>query len=478
MFRKLQSQEHPPGKRATNPPLSILFVIWQFFPIVGGAEVRTLREARALQARGHQVRVLTLRLKRSLAVAENIEGVPVQRIGGLFVRDRLRLRFGAQWITEWLLWRELVRSRHAYDLVHLRQLSGLARPAALAALLTGKPLFIRLASASPAEDLLVRMNEETTLCPGPLDPSLPFLRVKANSWVSGDIPMLWRSQWLAGFTLWLLKCCGALFIAISSRIRSELQGIGVRTAQIAFLPNGIDLEQYEESRLSVAIRLAHQSAGIQKVICVSRFNFQKGQDVLIQAWRQVHAALPEARLQLVGGGSLRPQLEALVAALDLGQCIEFVDLVQDARPFLAEADLFVLASRFEGMPNALLEAMACGLPCVATRVSGTEDVIVDGESGLLVPADDSDGLARALLALLTNRDRARAYGAAAWKRVQQLFQDDTLIEHLLDLYRFAVEGEHRFPPSWGFHEEAMVSGASEEAPLLSRPMSISAKSEE
>jgi glycosyltransferase involved in cell wall biosynthesis len=449
------------GTSEGNQPLSILFVTWQFYPIVGGAEVRTLREARALQARGHQVRVLTLRLKRSLAAKETIEGVPVQRIGGLFVRGRLRLRFGAQWIPEWLLLRELLRSRHSYDLVHLRTLSGLARPAALAALFTGKRLFIRLGGAGPSYDQSVRLGAETTLCPGPLDPTLPFLKVESRSWVGGDLDTLRRTQLLANLTLRLLKRCGGVFIAISTRIQNELQGIGVRPEQIALLPNSIDLEHYREQALSVNARLAAQPTETLKAVCISRFNYVKGLDVLIQAWRGVHAALPKARLQLVGGGRLRPQLEALAAALHLSQSIEFVDLVRDVRPFLAEADLFVLPSRFEGMPNALLEAMACGLPCIATHVSGSEDLIVDGESGRLVTPGDPESLSKALLALLSDRAQAQAYGAAAYQRVQQCFQEDMLIGQLLGLYRGAAEGASS--PSAGFQEGALVAGASTRA---------------
>ncbi|HEY7347999.1 MAG TPA: murein biosynthesis integral membrane protein MurJ [Ktedonobacterales bacterium] len=467
-----------PAPAQQKDSLSVQFVTWQFFPFVGGAEVRALREARALQARGHRVHVLTLRLKRSLAATEEIEGVPVRRIGGLFVRGRLRLRFGAQWIAEWLLFRELLRARNSYQVVHLRQLSVLARPAALAALFTGKPLFIRLASTSPSDDPLVRMSAKTTLCLGPLNPSLPFLQVEEHSWAGSDLQTLRRSQWLAGLTLWLLKYCGAVFIAISTRIQTTLQKIGFRPKRIALLPNGIDLDQYKEYALGVSMRLAAQPTEAPKVVCAARFNYVKGLDVLIHAWREVHAALPEARLLLVGGGTLRYQLEALAAALDLSQSIEFIDLTQDVRPFLAEADLFVLPSRFEGMPNALLEAMACGLPCVATRVSGSEDAIVDGESGLLVPPGDPESLAKALLALLMDRNRARACGAAAYMRVQQHFQDDTLIDQLLGLYHEAVGGKHLLPTPVGLQEAAPFSGAPTETPSLARPMSARAKSEE
>src|SRR5205823_4031015 len=90
------------------------------------------------------------------------------------------------------------------------------------------------------------------------------------------------------------------------------------------------------------------------------------------------------RLRLVGDGIFMPQMKRIVAELGIQDSVEFLGLRADVVDLLQQSWGFVLPSRWEGMPNALLEAMACGLPCVATRVSGSEDIISDGVNGLLV----------------------------------------------------------------------------------------------
>src|SRR5207302_207489 len=131
-----------------------------------------------------------------------------------------------------------------------------------------------------------------------------------------------------------------------------------------------------------------------------RLYYQKGIDVLIQAWGIVHKQLPQARLIIVGDGPIRHQLKYIANALGVDDSIEFVGQQNNIVAQLQRGSIFVLPSRWEGMPNAVLEAMACGLPCVATRVSGSEDIITHGVNGLLVEPEAYMGMAQALLTLL------------------------------------------------------------------------------
>ncbi|MGH2517244.1 MAG: glycosyltransferase, partial [Ktedonobacterales bacterium] len=201
---------------------AVLFLTNQFLPRVGGAEVLTLREAAALRALGHRMRIVTLRLERDWPANEEREGVPVRRTGGMFIGRKLRLRFGAQWLAELHLFRELVRSRTSYDLIHMRQVSFLARPVALAALLTRKPVLVQIANAGPGRDAPVPAGAETTLYAGALDPTAPYLRVAAGSWGASDIDTLRHSQWLAGLTLRLLRRHNATFLSVSERTTAHL----------------------------------------------------------------------------------------------------------------------------------------------------------------------------------------------------------------------------------------------------------------
>ncbi len=456
----LPAWDHLPTDRrpvATAAPInvaeeqrpSVLFLIHQFLPYVGGAELRALRDAVALQASGHSVRILTLRLDRALARQEVIDGVLVQRIGGLFIRGRLRLRFGAQWLPEFLLFRELLRSRQSYDVIHLRQLGALARPAALVARFTRKSLLVRLGAGDPGSGAPAGRHAVAHLLAGPLDPSLPFLRVSARNWAVGDIATVRRTQWLAGVTLWLLKRPGVMLLPTSTRMRAYLLRHGFPASHVVVLPNGVDVATYRSAAHVISMRTEMSSL---TVLCVSRLRFEKGLDVLLQAWPAVRAAEPRARLQLVGGGDLRAQLEQLARALGIEDSVHFVDHVSDVRPFLAAADIFALPSRWEGMPNALMEAMACGLPCVATRVSGSEDLIRDGESGLLVPPNAPVTLAAALISLLRDPERRRDLGTAARECITTRFDQRKLTHDLADLYARALATRPALVPEGAGHQ--------------------------
>jgi glycosyltransferase involved in cell wall biosynthesis len=176
------------------------------------------------------------------------------------------------------------------------------------------------------------------------------------------------------------------------------------------------------------------------VICMARLEYVKGIDVLLQAWKRVQDRLPTpAHLLLVGDGSLRPQLERLTRALALTAYVEFAGLRTDTVAQWQRGSLCVLPSRREGMPAALLEAMACALPCVATRVSGSEDLIQSGYNGLLVEPDDDGSLADALLQLLLDAELRTRYGWAARAMVEQHYTLEHMLHRYLELYDALVQ---------------------------------------
>jgi glycosyltransferase involved in cell wall biosynthesis len=169
------------------------------------------------------------------------------------------------------------------------------------------------------------------------------------------------------------------------------------------------------------------------VLFVGRLAYQKGVDVLLHAWRIVREHLPESeqpRLAIVGMGPRQAQLEQLAATLDIVDSVEFAGLQRDVVAWLSRSDVLVLPSRWEGMPNAVLEAMASGLPCIATRVSGSEDIIQHGANGLLVAPDDPEELAGALLSLLRDPALGLQYGRAARATAEEYYS----LGHILDVY--------------------------------------------
>jgi glycosyltransferase involved in cell wall biosynthesis len=157
------------------------------------------------------------------------------------------------------------------------------------------------------------------------------------------------------------------------------------------------------------------------VITVGRLVEQKGIDVLLAAWAKVAASLPDWRLALVGDGPLADELKEQARKLGVEDSVDWVGHVSDPFPLLRGAKLFVMTSRFEGTPNALLEAMACGLPAVVSDASpGPCELIGADESraGLIVPVEDANATADAILRLARDDTLRRRFGLAARERVR------------------------------------------------------------
>src|SRR5690348_17102649 len=146
---------------------------------------------------------------------------------------------------------------------------------------------------------------------------------------------------------------------------------------------------------------------------------------------QWHAGL-RPRLRLVGAGVFMPQMQRIVAELGIQDSVEFLGLRRDVVDLLQQSWGFVMPSRWEGMPNALLEAMACGLPCVATRVSGSEDIILAGVNGLLVEPEQPAEMAQALRRLIEDSELAQRLGQAGRATVVRDYQLTTMVEQCLE----------------------------------------------
>lgn len=169
------------------------------------------------------------------------------------------------------------------------------------------------------------------------------------------------------------------------------------------------------------------------VVCVAALRPEKGHDVLLSAFAQVHRAVPDARLQLVGDGAMREALQAQAAAAGIGGCVEFLGSVPDVWDHLATADVFALASRSEAFGIAIAEAMAAGLPVVAPAVGAISELVQPGVTGELFPAGDATALAGHLVALLTSPERRAAMSAAALTAAEPL-RVERAVERYFDVY--------------------------------------------
>lgn len=163
-----------------------------------------------------------------------------------------------------------------------------------------------------------------------------------------------------------------------------------------------------------------------QIVAMGRLTYQKGFDVLLRAFAECVATYPEWRLTVLGEGEERASLERLTATLRLTSRVDFPGHVTDPHRYLAEAGLFVLPSRYEGFPNALLEAMALGLPVVAADCpSGPREIVRPGVDGLLVPPDDVPALHRALTSLMADTAARQRLGGRA-REVSGRFSADSI----------------------------------------------------
>jgi glycosyltransferase involved in cell wall biosynthesis len=234
----------------------------------------------------------------------------------------------------------------------------------------------------------------------------------------------------------MLLCCADLVVAVSRQMAEALRTSGYRPTSVTQIHNGIDLTAIAARRPADAVR---RELGIDPDALVigtaGRLSPVKGHDGLLRAVRLILDELPEARVLLVGGGPLRGALEEQAAALGVAHACVFAGARQDVHDLTAAMDIFVLPSLHEGIPMAVLEAMAYGKPVVATAVGGLPEVIQDGINGVLVPPGDHRALANACVALARDRERAATLGVRARRHVEDRFSHQQSGRALLAAYR-------------------------------------------
>jgi glycosyltransferase involved in cell wall biosynthesis len=205
--------------------------------------------------------------------------------------------------------------------------------------------------------------------------------------------------------------------------------------RVVVMPNPISDACLEAGRASTGSRA-------RRVVGVGRLVPQKGFDTLIAAFDRAAAGRPEWSLVIAGQGPLEDALRAQALGTRAADRIALAGLLQKPEALLAASAIYVLSSRFEGFPNALVEGMACGCAVIATDcASGPAEIITSGADGLLVPVDDVDALAASLEALITNDDDRRRLGAAAARSVDSL-RVDVIAERWIRLLR-VVAPENR-----------------------------------
>ena len=207
-------------------------------------------------------------------------------------------------------------------------------------------------------------------------------------------------------------------------------------AKIRVVHNGIDLTRLPPFSLDrvAARRTAGFDPQRRLVAQVGRLTAQKDYPTFLAAAARVAVEVADVDFLVVGEGELRSELEAEVGRLDLGGRVRFLGLRHDVPALLGAVDVLVLTSRYEGLPNVVIEAMATGAVAVATDVGGVRELLVSGETGFIVPPGDAQAVADAVLAVLRAPESALRTAAAARRRVETEFTVDAMVRRTMELY--------------------------------------------
>lgn len=232
-------------------------------------------------------------------------------------------------------------------------------------------------------------------------------------------------------------------VAISEECYNNLIAFGVREEKIIRIPNGVDKDKFsvkgDSYREKIKNELVPWFDGSEKIITVvASIQFRKGIDILVEAFRGAASKIPSLRLLIVGRPSNNYEtVKNLVEKYELSKKVYFAGETSDVQQFLSVTDVYVSSARprAEGLSNSLLEAMSMGLPVVATRVSGSMDVIRDSENGLLVNTEDPDALQDAIVKVFQNEDMAKRMGQEARETILASYSLDRVVEKYENLYK-------------------------------------------
>jgi glycosyltransferase involved in cell wall biosynthesis len=241
----------------------------------------------------------------------------------------------------------------------------------------------------------------------------------------------WSFQWGPEAVI----CC---YEGQASSLKGEI-GAAQPKARVVGIPNGVDILRFRPPREDETAARTRWRFGARHVVLIcGHLSDVKGHPTFLRAAARIAAELPGCAFLALGGETaqkgFRAELERLARELGIAALVHFLGFRDDVPAIIQAADVMALPSRDEGLPLAVLEAMACGRPVVSTPVGGVPEAITDGETGLLVQPDDPEALAGAVLRILRDTELARRLGAAARRRVEKQFSLDRFAAQVVDLY--------------------------------------------
>jgi glycosyltransferase involved in cell wall biosynthesis len=385
--------------------MRVLMVISQFHPIIGGAEKQAKLVAKTLAKKGIDVSILTGWWKFGTPRKETIEGIKIVRnfsCWRIFGIQGIRTLGALVYIVSLGIY--LLLHRREYDILHVHQV-----------------LYPAFVSAFVGKGLLKK----------------PILVKMGCSGLTSDTKNIKRFP-LGSFQLkYLLKEMDCL-VTVNEEGIKEFLNLGYPLSRIQYIPNGVAPSLDGKTHYDQVLFL----------ITTVRLDKQKGIDILLKAWARVVTHENNLKLLILGHGPLESELRNMAQTLGIGDSVKFIGEVTHVEEYLKKSDIFVLASRAEGMSNALLEAMSHGLACIATNISGNAELmgmgngskILKGDfiaspNGLLIQPEDIEGLTKAILFLVKNQKERENLGRNGRQYIQKNFSIDLVADKYITLYQ-------------------------------------------
>lgn len=378
-----------------------------YLPVINGGVVQCRELMRSLRGRV-DFTVLTTSNDHALGSTDTIEGVPVYRI---LVDVR---RTASKILATLRLAARFFQLHRRFEIVHIHGFSTKTVVVTLLARLFRKKILLALHNGDSDEAQAVRAQGR--------------------------------------LAFWAYRGADRL-TAVSRRLQESYLAAGLPAGKLRLVPNMVDLLRFrpepscERQRLRRDLGLPQDAA---LILFVGFFSYDKCPDVLFEAWTRLAERRPDTALAFIGATrstyydvnvELADRIKQQVRQLGAGDRVTFVEKTEIVEQYYRAADVFVLPSTREGLPVALLEAMASALPCIVSRLPGiTDQVIHDGDNGLLVEPRDAAALELALRSVLDDPARAKAIGARARATVEQRYSIATIAPQYLATYRQLLEG--------------------------------------
>jgi glycosyltransferase involved in cell wall biosynthesis len=382
--------------------MNVLLVAGAYYPEISAAGLQCQAAAAVLKDRA-RISVLVTAVDAALPASETIDGVAVTRLA-IDVRSPV-----SKVIATIRMVARLAALLPRIDVVHIHGVSQKNLPVALMARMVGKPIVLTLHTSGQDE------------------PQAPAARGRLAAWVFGS---------------------ATLILPVSPNLMHRCEESGIPASRLRLTPNGIDVDRFRPATPAERHEL-RQSLGWRDdehvVLFVGFFSKDKRPDLLFRAWQRAVAHGMGAKLVYVGATaspyfeidhSLADGIRAQAAAMGRAADVVFVEPTHEMERYYRAADVFVLSSVREAHPVSLVEAMACGLAVVASRIDGATDVMIeDGVNGRLVNPDDEQALAAALAQVLDDADDAARLGRQARETVMSRYDIRQTAERWLEAYR-------------------------------------------